>query len=59
MDQAQAHLDLTTIREAIEKTRRDTAESGKFFIAIGLLCILFTLAIGLLEHYQLSQLQAF
>ena len=46
--------EISVIREMIEKTRRDTAESGHFFIYIGIFSLLGTIAAGLMEHYSLK-----
>ena len=56
MDQNQAQQEISIIKEMIEKTRRETAESGHFFIALGVLMIVNTLAIVLMEYYKLNYL---
>ncbi len=40
MEHQQVQQDISIIKEMIEKTRRETAESGHFFIFIGILSIL-------------------
>jgi hypothetical protein len=52
MDQKQIEQEISVIKHMIERTRKETAESGHFFIAIGFYAILMVTAIGLLEYYQ-------
>ncbi len=40
MEHEQVQQDISIIKEMVEKTRRETAESGNFFIFIGILSIL-------------------
>lgn len=49
MDSQQARQDLFLIRDMIEKTRREAAESGLFFIVIGIVTFIAILAEYLLE----------
>ncbi|MGD2246352.1 MAG: hypothetical protein PVI11_07390 [Candidatus Aminicenantes bacterium] len=56
MDQNQIQQEISTIKKMIEKTRRETAESGHFFIAMGILAAVITFAIGMLEFYSLDRL---
>ena len=48
MDQNNVQQEIAIVREMIEKTRRETAESGNFFIVMGLLCSLFPWVMGML-----------
>lgn len=48
---------LAIIKEMIDKTRKDTAESGYFFIFAGFISLIGTLLVGILEHA--GQLQGF
>lgn len=56
MNQNQVQQEISIIKEMIEKTRREVAESGHFFIAIGIFSIIGTLAIGILGFYNLDHL---
>ncbi|MDW7678987.1 MAG: hypothetical protein SCK70_00355 [bacterium] len=55
MDQNQVAREITIIKQMIEKTKRETAESGHLFIFMGIATALFVLCVGLLELFQLSQ----
>ncbi|MCK5148041.1 hypothetical protein KAR48_14890 [bacterium] len=55
MTDQQIQQDLTLIKQMIEKTRRDTAQSGYFFIFIGIISLLGTVAIAILENLDLKQ----
>ncbi|MBN1782618.1 hypothetical protein JW948_15895 [bacterium] len=48
--------EMMIIRKMIEKTRRDTAESGVFYIAIGLFTMLAVLIIGIMELNGLPEM---
>ena len=56
MSTTQIQQDISIIKEMIEKTRKETAESGQFFIAIGLFSIIAAVAIGMLEYFRLNHL---
>jgi hypothetical protein len=56
MTQIQLEQDLSIIKNMIEKTRRETAESGYLFIIPGILCILTVLIMSRLEAFALSHL---
>ena len=56
MNATQIQQDISIIKEMIEKTRKETAESGHFFIAIGLFSIIAAVAIGMLEYFHLNHL---
>jgi hypothetical protein len=56
MKQNQIQQEITIIKDMIEKTRRETAESGLLFIIPGILCILTIFLMALLEMYQLNHL---
>lgn len=56
MDHYQIKQEISIIKEMIEKTKRETAESGHFFIAIGVFSIIATFAIGMLEFFNLNHL---
>ncbi|MCI0512769.1 hypothetical protein L0128_06125 [candidate division KSB1 bacterium] len=53
MTPEQMQQEITTIKNMIDKTRRETAESGRLFIFLGIGAVLFVLIISLLEIYQL------
>ena len=48
--------EISMIKEMIAKSRREAAESGHFFIGIGLLGIVATPLVGLLESVHLNRL---
>ena len=50
MDQNHIQEELTIIKNMIDKTRRETSESGNFFIAIGIYGIISTFAIAAMEE---------
>ena len=56
MNHNQIQQEISIIKEMIDKTRRETAESGNLFIFIGLFSAVITLLIGLLEIYNLNHL---
>ena len=56
MDNNQIQQEISIIKEMIDKTRKETAESGLFFISIGFVAILGTITIGILEHFNLNHL---
>lgn len=53
MTPEQMQQEITTIKNMIDKTRRETAESGRLFIFMGIAAALFVLIISLLEINQL------
>ena len=55
MSDQQIHNEILLIKKMIEKTQKDTAQSGHLFIFIGLLSLIGTLTIGILEN--LNQVQ--
>ncbi len=56
MDHQEMQQEITIIKKMIEKTRRETAESGHFFIAIGIFSILCISIIRVLKFYNLYDL---
>jgi hypothetical protein len=56
MNQNQIQQEIVIIKDMIEKTRRETAESGLLFIIPGILCILTIFMITVLEMYQMNNL---
>jgi len=50
MAASQAEQNLSMIREMIEKTRRDTTQSGHFFLAMGCITLAGTVGLHLLER---------
>ncbi len=56
MNQIQLQQELAIIRKMIEKTRRETAESGHLFITLGIVWVLVTASIGILEMTATYQL---
>lgn len=52
----QIEQEISIIKEMIDKTRKETAESGHFFIFIGLFSAVGTFAIGMVEIYNLKNL---
>jgi uncharacterized membrane protein len=56
MEQHQFQQEISIIKEMIEKTRKETAESGHVFIFIGLASILFVVIIMTLEIMRLNNL---
>ncbi|MBN2008317.1 hypothetical protein JW960_03105 [candidate division KSB1 bacterium] len=55
MTQQDISNELAIIKGMIEKTRRETIESGELFIAIGLQWIIFGIGFFLLGRFQLAQ----
>ncbi len=55
MNQIETRDNIAVIKAMIDKTRRDTAESGVLFIALGIFCAILTLVIALLELFNLHQ----
>jgi len=55
MDPNQIQQEISIIKSMIEKTRRQTAESGHFLILIGILSAIGTFAIGIFELFNLNQ----
>ena len=56
MDQSQVQQEISIVKEMIEKTRRETAESGYFFIFIGIIASICPVGISLLEEYNLNNM---
>jgi hypothetical protein len=56
MTQNQVQQEISIIKEMIEKTRRDTAESGLLFIIPGIVCILMILCIASLHVFEAKHL---
>ena len=56
MNHEQIKQEISIIKSMIEKTRKETAESGHLFIFMGLAAAIFVLVISLLEIYKLSHL---
>ena len=56
MDQTQAQKNLQIIKDMIEKTKKETAESGYFFIFIGIFAMIMTYIISLLSRFHLPHL---
>ncbi len=56
MNQNQLQQEISIIRKMIEKTRKETAESGHLFIFMGIAAALFVLIVSMLELYQLNHL---
>ena len=56
MNQGQVQQDISIIKEMIEKTRCETAESGYLFIIPGILCILTVIIMSLLNKSNLNHL---
>ena len=55
MSDQQIHNEILLIKKMIEKTQKDTAQSGHLFIFIGLLSLIGTLTIGILENQNQIQ----
>ncbi len=55
MEHDQILQEISIIKKMIEKTRRETAESGHFFIFIGIIGAITTFVIGILELNRLNQ----
>lgn len=56
MTHEKAQEELSLIKNMIEKTRRETTESGTFFITIGIFSIIASMGIGLLIHFNQNHL---
>jgi hypothetical protein len=56
MNQVQLQQEIAIIRDMIEKTRRETAESGHLFIALGIIWVFVTGLTGFLEMTAADQL---
>jgi len=56
MNNQQIQQELSIIKSMIQKTRRETAESGHFFIAIGISSIVTVFIVNLLERTELHYL---
>jgi len=56
MNQDQIQQEISIIKSMIEKTRRETAESGHFLILIGIVSVIGTFAIGMFERFKLNYL---
>lgn len=56
MNHDQVQQEISIIKNMIEKTKRETAESGHLFIFMGIAAAVFVLIISLLELYKLFDL---
>ncbi|MBC8182295.1 hypothetical protein H8E88_14425 [candidate division KSB1 bacterium] len=56
MTQNQVQQEISIIKEMIDKTRKETAESGHLFIFMGIASAFFVLIISLLEMYRVDHL---
>ena len=56
MTQQDIQKEISIIREMVEKTRREAAENGHFFIAIGIFSVFTTVLMGVLESFSLDNL---
>ena len=56
MTQNQVQQEISIIKEMIDKTRKETAESGHLFIFMGIASAFFVLIISLLEMYKVNHL---
>jgi len=56
MTQNQVQQEISIIKEMIDKTRKETAESGHLFIFMGIASAFFVFIISMLEMYQLNHL---
>jgi len=56
MNHDQIQQEISIIKNMIEKTKRETAESGHLFIFMGIASAVFVLVISLLELYKLFDL---
>ena len=52
MNHEHIQKEISIIRNMIEKTKRDTAESGSIFLFIGIACILYILVVTILEKLR-------
>jgi hypothetical protein len=53
MNPEQIQQEISMIKEMIEKTRKETAESGHFLIFMGIAAVFFVLIVSLLEIFHL------
>ena len=56
MENDHLRQEIAIIKAMIEKTKRETAESGRFFIFLGFFSFIATFAIGILEEYKVYHL---
>lgn len=56
MDYEQIQQNISIINDMIEKTKKETADSGYFFIGIGLLTMVFVFVIAVLEFNNMGHL---
>lgn len=56
MNHNQIQQEISIIKKMIEKTRREAAESGHFFIAVGIFSAVATFVIGMMEFFNLNHL---
>lgn len=56
MTQEQIENSIAVIKSMIERSRRETAESGHFFIAMGIFAMIMTIAVSFLEMSSRSEL---
>jgi len=54
MNHDQIQQEISIIKSMIEKTRRETAESGHFLILIGIVSVIGTFAIGMFKIFNLN-----
>lgn len=52
MNQEQIQQEISIIKNMIEKTRKDTAESGSWFLFIGIACSLYVMIVTTLEELR-------
>ncbi len=57
MTENQIQQEISIIKEMIDKTRKETAESGHLFIFMGIASALFVLIISMLEIYRFDHLR--
>lgn len=57
MNHEQIQQDLSIIKDMIEKTKKETADSGYFFIGLGLLSIFSVIIISFLEYKRMEHLE--
>jgi len=55
MNHDEIQQEISIIKSMIEKTKKQTAESGHLFIFMGIVAVVFVLVISMLELYQLHQ----
>ncbi|MBN1270637.1 MAG: hypothetical protein JXB26_00045 [Candidatus Aminicenantes bacterium] len=56
MNHNQIQQEIFIIKKMIEKTKKETAESGLFFISLGIFAAIVTFTIGILEFFNLYHL---